>query len=234
MKYAIVALVVGCVTVHAELYEFGFNRVIEEIDPLNTNEVPQHLIDIAHEVGETQFRMLVDIADPAAGYAEFSFYNLGATTSLLTQIFIDEGAFDLTLQSVSQSLGVDYTVSDAPFSPPVGGPNAINPGWTPWETSTYADPNPPPQVNGINNYDGGYTGAEVLTLAMTYAINTDLLAALQTGEVRVATKIQGVEIDGTIYDVSEYLVTSIPEPASVALLVGAGSLIGVIRRRFID
>jgi hypothetical protein len=232
ITYTMVLLALGTSIVSAEVYEFGFNALQEEPDV--TNAVPTNIVEAAHSVGETQIRMFVDI-DEGLGNASFSFYNLGATTSTLGQIFIDEGSFDLTYVSKIQSTGVDYDVQSAPINPPVAGPSSTEAGWT-WDTSLLADPNPPPAATGINNYDGDIADAEVLTLLMTYAPGANLLDALKYGDVRVATKLASLEFDGTMVDVSEFFVHGgqvIPEPASVALLVGAGSLIGIIRRRFI-
>jgi len=235
IKYVFALLLMSAATAQADLYEFRFAGIVEEGDTI-TNE-------FALAVGEEQFRMVVDIADPASGYATFSFYNLGPTASVLTSARMDEGSgIGLQLDNIINSYTPGYLAGDADTVdfkvmnnaniPPLQG-IAFNAeiGVT---ANMAIDAYTAAVLNG-----SGYGSAEKVTLEVSYDVNSDLLAMLTSGELRVATKLQGVEYPGSPgISISEYFVnetayTVIPEPASVVLLVGASSMIGFVRRRFI-
>lgn len=230
----IASMLLGATVSQADLYEFRFAGIGEEGDTI-TNE-------FALGVGEEQFRMVVDITDPAAGYATFSFYNIGSTASVLSSVRLDEGSgIGLQLDTIINSYTPGYLAGDA---------NTV-------DFKVMNNANIPPLQGIVFDADvgvvanmatdlytaavlngSGYESAEVLTLEMSYNAGSDLLAMLTSGELRVATKIQGVEYPGSPgSSISEYFVnetayTVIPEPASVVLLVGASTMIGFVRRRF--
>ena len=239
-KYTVAALLVS-MTAQAAVYEFGFSALIEEGDTV-TNEY-------AHAIGEDQFRMVADIANPTNGLATFSFYNLGPSSSILSTVQIDEGSgMGLQLNALVDNYVPGYVAGAADTvhfeimgnvnKPPV---NGADPAFDP-EIGVRANGEIDLFTAGVLN-GSDYGSAEKVTLELSYTPGLNILDMLTSGDLRIATKIQGVwypgdDMSDPTTEISEYFMndtgyTVIPEPSSAVLLLGASSLIGIVRRKFI-
>lgn len=160
------------------------------------------------------------------GLSSLLFSNTGSADSAITEIYFgsDLTTLNLNIDSIiSSSSGVNFTIDGAnPQSPP-GWEEFAN--W--WSvTIAAAESEPPPAQNGINPY-------EYLELGLSYTSGTSLAELIQSGDVQVALHVTGLGNGGEFSDTFVNDTTVVPEPASLALLLGTSSMIVFVRRRFI-
>lgn len=166
-------------------------------------------------IGEAQ--MTVDVTDPGGGQIDFTFKNVGAAASSITDVYWDDGSL-LGIFSITNTPGlVEFSNPATPGNLP-GGNNA-DPDFN--ATAGFsADSDPPVQPLGVNpgetllvrfNLIGGQTFAD--------AINE-----LNNNTLRIGIHVQGFASGG-----SESFIT--PEPGTFGLL-GCGLLaLAAARRR---
>lgn len=163
-------------------------------------------------IGEAQTS--VDVTDAGAGQIAFTFRNVGAAASSITDVYWDDGTL-ASLFSISGSAGVNFSDGADPSNLPGG--NDVVP---PFVATFSADSNAPVPQNGVNPGET-LTVTFVLVGGQTFA---DAITALNDGSLRVGIHVQGFASGG-----SEGLIL-VPEPGTFALL-GTGLLALAIRRR---
>jgi hypothetical protein len=154
-------------------------------------------------------------AGPGAGQVAFTFTNVGASASSITDVYFDDGTL-LGIASIGNGAGVSFSQGASPGNLPAG--NNATPPFVATSGFT-ADSDPPAQPNGVNP-------GETLTIVFDLqggGTLADVLAELGDGRLRIGVHVQGFASGG-----SESLVnTPLPEPALLALL-GVG-LVGLAR-----
>ncbi len=165
-------------------------------------------------IASAQISVLVG-AGPSAGQVTFTFSNVGASASSITDIYFDDGTL-LGIASVTNSSGVSFSQGASPGNLPAG--NNASPAFVATAGFT-ADSDAPVQPNGVNP---GETVTIVFNLQSGGTFG-DVLAELGDGRLRIGVHVQGFASGG-----SEALVnTPVPEAGTLGLL--AVSLFGLAR-----
>ena len=151
-------------------------------------------------IGEAQ--MTVYVTDPGGGQIDFTFENVGADASSITDVFWDDGSL-LAIFSITNTLGV-VEFSDPATPAELPGANNASP---PFVTSVgfSADSDPPAQPLGVNPGEMLLVRFDLIG-GQTFA---DALSELADDTLRVGIHVQGFATGG-----SESFVT--PEPGTLA------------------
>lgn len=148
--------------------------------------------------------MTVDVTDPGGSQIDFTFKNVGAAASSITDVYWDDGSL-LGIFSITNTPGlVEFSSPATPGNPPGG--NDADPDFN--ATAGFsADSDPPAQPLGVNpgetllvrfNLIGGQTFA-------------DAISELNANTLRIGIHVQGFASGG-----SESFIT--PEPGTFGLL----------------
>lgn len=145
--------------------------------------------DVAGSIG--QFSVVV--TDLGGSQASFTFYNIGTFQSSITDIYFDDGVL-LGIATVINGPGVNFSQGASPPDLP-GGNNCV----PPFDVTAgfLADSDPPAQPNGVNNTS---TGSEYVTIVFNLigtGLWDDLIAQLQSGELRIGIHVQGYASGGS-------------------------------------
>jgi hypothetical protein len=167
-------------------------------------------------IGESQ--LSVDVTAAGSNQALFTFYNVGADLSSITDVYFDDGTL-LGIASITNSTGVSFSQDASPGNLPGG--NAVSPSFVATAGFT-ADSDPAVQPNGVN--PGEFLG--ILFDLQSGQDFATVLTSLSTGDLRIGIHVQGFATGG-----SESFVNVVPVPAAVWLF-GSGllGLIGLARR----
>lgn len=165
-------------------------------------------------IGEAQMKLVVS---SQTGGVLFTFSNVGLEASSLTRVFLDT-SLSLAL-SISSTPGVSFSVDTSPANFP--GKNNVSPSFS-TDYSASADSQGGVAYNGVNPN-------ESLGILLGGSLFGDVIAALDSGVLRVGIKVQAFEGGG-----SETFVNTppVPEPrAAILFLVGTALAAHSIRRR---
>lgn len=158
-------------------------------------------------IGESQFS--VQLTDLGGGSVRFHFSNAGPLTSVLSEIYFDDGAL-LALAAVIDGPGVDFEPDANPPNLP-GGQNAVPPFQV--TQGFLAEAVPSPAKNGVGPSEWVKIDF-TLQNGMTFA---DVVEDLTTGDLRIGIHVIAFDSGGS----ESFVNTPIPEPGTV-LLVGSG------------
>lgn len=170
-------------------------------------------------IGESQLSVVV--TNPGGGQVLFTFVNDGPYASSICDVYFDDGTL-LGIATIDDSdAGVSFSQLATPGNLPGG--NSIVP---PFETTAgfLADSDSPVQPMGVN------PGEELGILFDLKPGGTfdDVLADLQTGELRIGIHVQGFGDEGSESFVNDGV---IPAPGALLLAsIGAG-LVGWLKRK---
>lgn len=160
-------------------------------------------------IGEAQ--VTVEVTDPGGGQIAFTFRNVGANASSITDVYWDDGTL-LSILSITSSAGVNFAEGAMPPNLP-GGNDALPPFVASFSAESQA---PAVPQNGVNP-------GETLTVTFTLIGGQTFANAIQDltdGDLRVGIHVQSIIGTGG----SEGFVNiPIPEPGTLAL-VGSGLL----------
>ncbi len=181
-----------------------------------------NLADVA--VGKAQ--LFVDVEAAGPNQALFTFRNVGPAAASITDVYFDDGtllgiAALIDRDENSGDPGVDFSQLASP--PNLPGGNALTPAF---ETTAgfLADSDPPVMHNGVNP---GESLGVLFDLKSGGTID-DVLAELQSGQLRIGVHVQGFDSGGSESFVNAVVV---PLPAPLALAVaGLGGLVAQRRR----
>lgn len=159
-------------------------------------------------IGEAQ--VTVEVTDPGGGQIAFTFRNVGANPSSITDVYWDDGTL-ASIISITSSAGVNFAEDATPGNLP-GGNNAI----PPFVASFSADSQAPAPLNGVNPGE---------TLTVTFALIggqtfANAIQDLTDGDLRVGVHVQSI---GANAGSEGFVNIPIPEPGTLAL-VGTGLL----------
>jgi hypothetical protein len=169
-------------------------------------------------------QMSVDVTDPGSGRIAFTFRNVGAGASSITDVYWDDGSL-LGIFSITNTPGlVQFTSPATPGNLP-GGNNALPPFVA--TAGFSADSDSPVQPMGVNPGE---------TLIVTFdLINgrsfADALSDLGDGELRIGIHVQGYGSGGSESFVNGSPPVVVPEPGTFALLGGGTLALTLSRRR---
>jgi hypothetical protein len=175
-------------------------------------------------------QLSVDVTG-AGGSATFTFYNLGAIASSITDIYFDDGTL-LGISGITDSgAGVAFASPASPGNLP--GASSASPPFVTTQNFS-ADSSSPVLANGVNNSVSEW-------VAITFQLingNTynDTLAALGSGALRIGLHVQGIGTQGgseSFVNTPGGDIPTTPDGGStVALLGGALAAVGAVGRRF--
>lgn len=213
-RLCVLVLALSLSSVPAKAVTFGFENV--------TNN---NALDVA--IGEAQLQL--DVTDNGSGVVRFLFANSGPAASSITDIYFDQRATILggmgiidSDQGTGGDPGVDFSKGASP--PNLPGGNLLSPAFVATRGLS-ADSDPPVQRNGVNP-------GEFLVLLFNLRNGSDfddVIAALNSGVVRVGIHVQGFASGG-----SESYVQgpAVPEPSAALLsCVAIGSVGCTLRDR---
>jgi hypothetical protein len=174
--------------------------------------------NLASDCAIGQSQTSVDVTDPGSNRIAFTFHNVGAGASSITQAYWDDSPL-ASIFSITGSSGVDF--SSGAFPPNLPGANNAVP---PFDASFSVGANAPVPLDGVNP-------GETLTVTFNLATGqtfANAITALNSGALRVGIHVQGFASGG-----SEGFVNGgvIPEPGTFALVAGGLVSLGVARRR---
>jgi hypothetical protein len=188
-----------------------------------------HALDVA--IGEAQLQL--DVTDDGNGIVRFALSNSGPARSSLTDVYFDsdyamlKGMAIVDRDQNSGDSGVDFSKGASPGNLP--GWQLANPDFM-VSRGLSADSDPPVQRNGVNP-------GEVLVLLFStrgpYDFD-DVIAALDSGHLRVGIHVQAFASGGSESFLNERSLVGnpVPEPNSALLsAIAIGGVGGVLRRR---
>ena len=161
----------------------------------------------------------------SANQAHFKFWNIGANTCSLTDVYFDDGTL-LGIASIIDAdeggghAGVDFERGAKPTELPNGPPD--------FETTAgfSADSDPPVPTWGVEASNPANEWLEIIFDINPKSTPDAVFGELETGELRIGIHVQ------SIGPYSESLVNIIPEPATIAILaLGSIALLSTKRRR---
>lgn len=210
-KLALGALLLGAsMTAPASAATYGFDCIT------NTN---------AANCGIGASQLFVDITAAGSNQALFTFYNIGAGASSITDVYFDDGTL-LGIASVVNGGGVSFASPANPGNLP--GANNLAPAFQ--TTAGFsADSNPPVQPSGVNpgetvgilfDLQAGKSFADVLN-----AINL----AGATGGLRIGAHVQGFSGGGSesFVNTPQQVALPVPEASQWMMLLAGVGLIAV-------
>lgn len=171
-------------------------------------------------IGESQLAMAV--TSPRPDQVAFTFSNVGAFRSVITQIYFERGPL-ADLAAIYDSPGVSFDEGGSPKNLPGG--NSISPAF---ETAFRMSADNPAPHNGVSNglpLVGDWVSA-VFDLADGASYQT-VVSQLHSGDLRIGLHVQGFCDGGSEAFVST---TCVPEPATAAMLGVLGGAI-LLRRQ---
>ena len=206
------AMVMTCLSAVVRADTYGF-------EGLTVNDVTNTAV--------AEAQLFVEVTDIGGGKVLFRFYNVGPTTSALTDVYFDDGtllgiAYLIDADDNGGMAGVDFSQLASPRNLPAG--QEADPDFQA-TTGFVADSDPPVQHNGVNPRE---EFGIVFDLQTGRGFN-DVLHDLQTGELRIGIHVQGFPRGG-----SESLLNrpvAIPEPATLVLTGIGFALFSTARRR---
>ena len=180
-------------------------------------------------IGEAQ--LSVDVTDQGSGLVLFTFSNTGPEASSITDVYFNDASlFDFASlidaddnpNGYLSDPGVDFSPYASPGDLP-GGNNA-SPPFVMAPASPSFDSDPDVQANGVNP-------GEFLGILFEDASFTDVIAAINSLDLRIGIHVQGFASGGSESFVNGNGISSVPEPAAMLLLGGGLICLAVVGRK---
>lgn len=183
--------------------------------------------------GEAQLSLEVTDASTKSGdFAAFTFRNTAVNSSSITDVYFEDTTPYqlLAISKITYSSGVSFTQLAKPEELP--GAKNLSPAFKTTHGFS-ADSDPPVVPNGVN------ASSEWLTITFSLTTGTkftDVISALENGDIRVGVHVQGFARGGSESFVApgEVVVTAVPVPPTALLGVTGAVLMGLgaYRRRW--
>jgi hypothetical protein len=154
-------------------------------------------------------QLFVNVTNPGGGQVDFKFTNAVGLAASITQIYFDDDAGVLgSIDSLSETLGVSFSINGAPSDLPSG--DTISFAATHWATA-----DAPVSHNGI---DSSIESLVIRFDLVALKSFTDVIAALDNGTLRIGLHVQALPDDESDSFVNNGRIVPSPSAAILGLL----------------
>lgn len=149
--------------------------------------------------------LYVELFDAGTGQVDFVFHNDSLVNSSIAQIYLDDGEF-LDISDITNGPGVSFSEGATPHNLPAG--NTLTPSFV--TTAGFSiGSGPPPPKNGVNPGEWVKITFDI-TNGHTFS---EILGQMDNSTIRIGAHLIALS------DGSSESAVSVPEPATVAMLV---------------